>query len=84
MGKPPDPPADRAMVVPKGSQADPFLLEAARDQNARIVSNDRFRDWAEQFPEVAEPLRLIQGSLRNGILWLDLPEGVEKPLFSKR
>ena len=65
-------PADRVMVVPKGTQADPVLLAAARDLGARIVSNDRFRDWAEAHPEIAEPGRLIRGGFRDGKLWLDL------------
>jgi len=65
-------PEDRVMVVPKGSQADPFVLQAARDHGARIVSNDRFRDRAEAHPEVIMPGHLIQGGYREGKLWLDL------------
>lgn len=65
-------PEDQVMVVPKGSPADPTLLAAARDLNARIVSNDRFRDWAEKHPIVSEPGRLIRGGIRDGDLWLDL------------
>ncbi|MGB8621203.1 MAG: hypothetical protein WCD16_00160 [Paracoccaceae bacterium] len=65
-------PRDRVMVVPKGTPADPTILAAARDLGARIVTNDRFRDWAEQHPEVAEPGYLIRGGYRTGELWLDL------------
>jgi hypothetical protein len=43
-------PDDHILVVPKGSPADPLVLTAARDMNARIVSNDRFRDWAADYP----------------------------------
>ena len=54
------------MVSPKGEPADGFLLMAARDMDAPIVTNDRFRDWQDQFPECAEPGRLIHGSWQNG------------------
>ncbi|UWQ89956.1 hypothetical protein K3727_14255 [Rhodobacteraceae bacterium M382] len=63
-------PVDRVMVVPKGTPADPFILTAARDMQAPIVTNDRFRDWAQQFPEVQKPGLLIQGGYRAGQLWL--------------
>ena len=66
-------PEDRVMVVPKGTPADPVVLAAARDLNARIVSNDRFRDWADAYPQVAKPGHLIRGGYRDGTLWLDLP-----------
>jgi Zc3h12a-like Ribonuclease NYN domain len=65
-------PADRVLVAGKGTQADPLLLAAARDLKARIVTNDRFRDWAETHPEVTEPGHLIRGGFRDGKLWLDL------------
>lgn len=60
----------QVLVVPKGTQADPFLLETARDFDARIVTNDRYRDWAEAHPKVLEPGFLIRGSLRDGKVWL--------------
>jgi len=65
---------DQVMVVPKGVQADSYILTAARDMGAVIVTNDRFRDWAEAYPEVAEPGHLIQGAYREGVLWLCLPK----------
>jgi hypothetical protein len=64
-------PQDRVFVVPKGTQADPYLLASARDLGARIVTNDRFRDWAAEHPEVLEPGFLIRGGYRDGALWLD-------------
>lgn len=63
-------PRDQILVVPKGTQADPFLLLSARDFGARIVTNDRFRDWAEDHPEVRKPGQLIRGGVRDGRLWL--------------
>lgn len=62
---------DQILVVPKGTQADYYLLETARDLKAQIVTNDRFRDWVEDYPEVEEPGRLIQGGMRDGRIWLD-------------
>jgi hypothetical protein len=65
-------PEDRVMVVPKGSPADATVLLAARDLRARIVTNDRYRDWAEQYPEVRTAGHLIRGGYREGALWLAL------------
>ncbi len=52
----------QVLVVEKGTQADPFLLQTAREFGARIVTNDRFRDWAETNPEVRSPGFLIRGT----------------------
>ena len=65
-------PEDQVMVVPKGTQADQVVLAAARDHKARVVSNDRFRDWAEAHPEVAAPGHLVRGGFAEGKLWLEL------------
>ena len=69
-------PRDQILVVPKGTQADPYLLETAQDLKAQIVTNDRYRDWAESYPEVARSGTLIRGGMRNGRLWL--AEGLER------
>jgi hypothetical protein len=68
-------PEDRVLVVPKGTPADGYLLAAARDLGAKVVTNDRFRDWAEAHPEVREPGFLIRGGFRDGRPWLDLDKG---------
>lgn len=65
-------PRDHVMVVHKGNPADLSILAAARDLGARIVTNDRYREWAESHPEVHRPGYLIRGEYRNGKLWLDL------------
>lgn len=65
--------ADRVMVVPKGEQADPFLLRYASEAEAIVISNDRFRDRIDEFPELAAPGRLVRGGWRDGKVWLDLP-----------
>jgi hypothetical protein len=65
-------PADRVLVVPKGTPADAYVLRAARDMGARVVSNDRFRDWAKDWPEVTQPGFLIRGGVRDGRVWVDM------------
>ena len=65
-------PEERVMVVPKGTPADPFILAVARDHRARVVTNDKYRDWADEFPQVRTPGFLIKGGFRSGKVWLDL------------
>jgi len=67
-------PEERVLVVPKGTPADPFILATARDLDAPIVTNDRYRDWLETYPEAARPGRLVGGGWRDGRLRLDLAE----------
>ncbi|MGD9918564.1 MAG: hypothetical protein AB7U46_11120 [Paenirhodobacter sp.] len=75
-------PAERVLVVPKGQPADPVILAVAKENGARIVTNDRYRDWAAAHPEVAEPGRLIRGGYRDGRLWLALDQAPRAPLKS--
>jgi hypothetical protein len=42
--------------APAGTDADYFILAFARELDCLIVSNDRFRDRAEAFPEVMEKM----------------------------
>ena len=65
-------PESRILVVGKGTPADPQILTAARQLGARIVTNDRYRDWADDHPEVREPGYLIRGGYRDGALWLEM------------
>ncbi len=65
-------PENHVMVVPKGRPADPYILAAARDLGARIVTNDRYRDWEAQHSEIRTPGFLIKGGYRAGKLWLDV------------
>jgi hypothetical protein len=60
----------QVLVVAKGTQADPFLLQTAREFGARIVTNDRFRDWSEAHPEVQTPGFLIRGGAVEGTIRL--------------
>ena len=63
---------NRVLVAAKGQPADPLVLDGARQLGARVVSNDRFRDWRDEFPEIAAPGHLVGGGLRDGTPWLDL------------
>ena len=65
---------DNVFVVPKGTPADPYILKAAREMDLRIVTNDRFRDWEKDFPEIRKTGHLIKGGYRSGKLWLDISE----------
>ena len=64
-------PVDRVLVVPKGVVADQYILKAARDLGARIVTNDRYRDWVADFPEAAKPGFMITGSAHDGVVLLN-------------
>jgi hypothetical protein len=75
-------PSEHILVVPKGTQADYYLLETARDLKAQIVTNDRFRDWAETYPEVSTPGTLLRGGMRNGQVWYDDPAEAPKATAS--
>jgi hypothetical protein len=49
--------------APAGTDADYFILSFARELNASIVSNDRFRDRIKQFPEAKD--RVIRYMIVN-------------------
>lgn len=65
-------PVKHVQVMPKGQPADPAILAASRKLDARIVTNDRFRDWQDSFPEIEDPGHLVRGGYRTGRLRLDL------------
>ena len=50
--------------APAGTDADYFILSFARELSADIVSNDRFKDRVEAFPEVKK--RVIRYMIVNG------------------
>lgn len=76
-------PPDRVLVVAKGTPADPTILMAARDLGARVVTNDRYRDWADQHPQVLQPGFLVRGGYRDGRLWTELDSTAAKALLHK-
>ncbi len=68
-------PVRQVFVAPKGTPADPLLLEGARRLGARVVTNDRFRDWRDSHPWLAEPGFLVQGQVQDGAVRLALDTG---------
>jgi hypothetical protein len=50
--------------APAGTDADYFILSFARELAANVVSNDRFKDRVEAFPEVKK--RVIRYMIVNG------------------
>jgi hypothetical protein len=65
-------PRHRVQVVPKGTIADIHILRAARQMQSPIISNDRYRDWEGEHPEIRMPGRLIRGGWANGRVWVDI------------
>jgi hypothetical protein len=65
-------PEDQVLVVAKGTPADPTILHIARSLRAPVLSNDRYRDWLETYPEARDPGRLIRGRIDETGLWLDM------------
>lgn len=73
-------PTDQVLVVPKGTQADPYILATARQFNARIVTNDRYRDWADDHPEITQPGFLIRGEMQGDALRLKGVDTTKVPI----
>lgn len=44
--------SDNVEEAPAGMDADYFILELASNENARILSNDKFRDYADEFTNI--------------------------------
>ena len=59
----------RIRQAPAGTDADWFILSFARELDARVVSNDRFRDLEATFPEVGE--RLVRFMVVEGEVVLE-------------
>lgn len=59
-------PASCIKVAPKGTPADPLLIAEARQLGVRIVTNDRYRDWAEAYPQVLDPDLFLRGTASFG------------------
>lgn len=59
-------PLRQVFVAPKGTPADPLILDSATLLGAPVITNDRYRDWQEQYPIARQPDRLIRGLVSNG------------------
>jgi hypothetical protein len=55
--------------APAGTDADYFILSFARELDAAVVSNDRFKDREKAFPEARE--RVIRYMILNGEVVLE-------------
>lgn len=62
--------------APAGTDADYFILAFARELDASIVSNDRFRDRQKAFPDAAR--RLIRYMVVKGEVVLERRTGMRK------
>lgn len=65
-------PRHRVHVVPKGAIADQHILAVAQFCDLPIVTNDRYRDWESQHPEIRNDGKLIRGGWRSGAPWVDI------------
>jgi hypothetical protein len=59
-------PMAQIIVAPSRTPADEILLERAVNDGLRVVTNDRFLDWKQQFPKVSEKGFLIKGMWKEG------------------
>jgi hypothetical protein len=59
--------------TPAGTDADYFILSFARELDAAVLSNDRFRDRIQQFPEACE--RIIRYMIVNDEVVLERRTG---------
>ncbi|MDT8326933.1 MAG: hypothetical protein RQ750_06030 [Roseovarius sp.] len=72
-----DLPVSQVRIAPSGTPADPLLLQEAVRLGARVVTNDRFRDWAETHPEVERPGFLLHGRMAGNGVSLDVDPRTE-------
>jgi Zc3h12a-like Ribonuclease NYN domain len=52
--------------VPAGTDADYFIIQLADQFNARVVTNDRYKDYLEQFPWITDrrlPYMIVKGEV---------------------
>jgi|SRR5688572_7562885 hypothetical protein len=56
--------------APAGTDADYFILSFARDMDARVLTNDRFRDLAREFAKERD--RIIRFMIVDGAVVLEL------------
>ena len=56
--------------VPAGTRADDFLLLiASQDDSAKIMTQDRFRDYADRYPQVIHSDRLLPGMVIRDMIY---------------
>jgi hypothetical protein len=58
--------SQRVRQVPAGTDADYFIIQFADQLDARVVTNDRYKGYAEQYPWVAQrrmPYMIVKGEV---------------------
>lgn len=65
-------PHDCINLAPRGTPADPLILQRAQKLRARVVTNDQFRDWSETYPYLTTPGVLVPGQIARGLVSLTL------------
>lgn len=58
-------PQRQVFIAPKGTPADPLLLDYAKKMQANVVTNDQFRDWTDAYPWIKDPGFLIPGRVQG-------------------
>jgi len=58
--------AAQITLSPSGTPADPLLIDFALRRGARVVSNDRYRDWRGEYPRLGDKGVLVGGSYVSG------------------
>lgn len=58
--------ADQIFVSDRGVPADPSVIAKAKQLGVRVVTNDRFRDWAKAHPEVQNQTFFVRGKVTHG------------------
>ncbi|WP_439102442.1 NYN domain-containing protein [Congregibacter sp.] len=74
--------AEHFRVVPSGTQADPWILEHAKEEGADVISNDRFKDrakahrwiWKRRHSLEVVDRKLCLPTLETSLELLALPE----------
>lgn len=64
-------PAKQVRIAPSGKVADPLILGDAARLGTGVITNDRFRDWAGDYPAVRVPGVLVPGRVTDGVALLD-------------
>ena len=57
-------------VAKKGEVADTLLLAEASSLGVKVVTNDQYRDWQDQYPWVSDAGRVMRGGVRDGAIWV--------------
>lgn len=58
--------AKQVLVSPRGTPADPLILQMAKFDNIRIITNDRYRDWEDDFEILRQQDLLVRGHWSRG------------------